>query len=341
MATIGDGLYQSAIKALEQARVTRTSSHIEFYLDIPSKMLPDVLRAKVSKRYNLPVLFITSNGTDHEWWTDGIVYNPLGGPSISVNSGQELKIIFHDSEGNEVNDNGGPAIIQHKFGVMYIEEWLTLGSRSQVFHRTGVHRDGGPAGGPAFTRFEYEIPNKQTWLEYTLSHNEAKDVSPKFLNPGDQVIVFREKEFSWYKKGKPFNGGRAFTHREDFCSAEHTRMEPRTLDMFQRSYTIKRKLRWRNDSGMEHRVDGPAHVNLYNIEETRKTTDDGVKKGAIKYRTWKTRWAVNGTEIATKHVLDWCRRNRVVLRDGPCFDQSVFVKAEDELCFITDFLKLN
>ena len=329
------GSFQTAIAALESARITRTESHIEIYLDIPSKMLPDVLRAKASKRYDLPVVFVTGIGTEREWWTNGILYNPFGGPAISVSNLQEQKNIYHDSEGNEANNNGGPAVQEHKYGVMFIEEWILSDQKRSVNHREG---------GPAYTRFEYESPNKQTWLEFTISCNDinaATDVSPKFLNPGDQVTVFREKEFSWYKHGKYYNDGKTYTHREDGNIAVHTRIEPKQLDMLQRIYTVERLLMWRNERGVLHRVEGPAVIKLYHVEETQRITEGKIKKGAIKYKTWKVQWMVNGEEISTKRVLDWCRNNRVVLRDGPCFDQSAFVRAEDELCFITDFLKLG
>jgi len=335
MTSGGDVSYQRAIIAIEHARITRTESHIEIYLDIPSKMLPSVLRAKVSKRYDLPIVFVTGIGTEREWWVDGIVYNPFGGPAISVSNSQEQKIIYHNSEGYIANDNG-PAVQKHKYGVLYIEEWTKNSQKYPTDHREG---------GPAFTRFEYEIPNKQTWLEFTIDRsydiNPATDVSPKFLNPGDQVTVFREKEFSWYKHGKCYSDGTSHTHQEDYGIAVYTRIDIKELDMYQRSYTVKRRLLWKNEEGKLHRVDGPACVELYHVEETQKTTAGKTKKGATKHGTWKTSWVVNDRTISTKHVLDWCQKNRVVLRDGPCFNKSSFTKAEDELCFITDFLKLN
>lgn len=328
--------YQNALTALAKAKVTRTESYIEIYLDIPSRMFPDVLRAKVSKRYDLSVVFITDNGTEQEWWTDGIVYNPFGGPARTVNNLQMQKAVYHDSEGNEANNNG-PAVQEHDYGVHFIEEWLIKGSSNRsISHRVG---------GPSFTRLEYETPDKQTWLEFTISRNDINaitDVSPKFLKPGDPVTVFREREYSWYKHGKCYSDGNSFTHREDYGVAVNTRIEQRELDMYQRTFTVQRKFWWRNEEGQLHRVDGPAWVQLNHIEETQKISEGNVKKGVIKYgRTWKTQWTINNEVISTKYVLDWCRKNRVVLREGPCFDQSAFLKAEDELCFITDFLQLQ
>ena len=326
-----DSSLWTALAALENARITRTESHIEIYMDIPSKMFPDVLRTKVSKTYDLPVVFVTGIGTEREWWTNGVTYNPFGGPSLSVSNIHERKTIYTDSNGLEVNDNGGPAVQIHKYGVQFIEEWIINGAKTPVTHR---------AGGPAYTRFEHETPNKQTWLEFTLSRSDI-DASPKFLNPGDQVTVFREKEFSWHKNGKCYNDGNSYTHREDYAIAEYTKIETKCFDMLQRIYTARRELSWRNEEGALHRVDGPAIIKLWHIEETQKTTAGKLMKGVIRHKAWNVQWVVNGKTISTKRVLDWCRKNRVVVRDGPCFDHSVFVKAEDELCFITDFLNLN
>jgi hypothetical protein len=268
--------------------------------------LPTAFKNMLSISWVHPIQFIFEykGAITHDWWTNGINYNPFGAAHYESNNIGHIEY-YHGSTGELGRDNG-PASVQHVFNQSYIEQWAI---ENNIFHRDN---------GPAVTEILFPAL-------VTIEFNEPGDKNPTVTNK------FRSRK-TWYHHGKNFNpNGWSNILDENYTDV----LETLGANNVQRITNIgTRRISWTNEDGMLHRVDGPA---VLIMEEFKEIEKDGISYTSQPVK-WHGIWYVHGKELSYKKILTWATRHGILLRNEPCFDRSAFHNTEDEFCYITDFL---
>ncbi len=300
------------LDALSHAEVTDQGTYVTVLFHQPDRQSTQ-FKQMVSFQMGKPVQFIWNHrdGTRIQWVDQGGTFNPHG-PAIVDESPQRYEET-HNLQSGQLGRKGGPAYIQHAFGVSYVERWTPGGN---MLHRVE---------GPALVEIDYGDPNKMSWERFT----KELDIKSK-MNTRQEGTVIKRREKTWYRHGKCTNED-TWAKQSDFTVFEWFEVMP-PMSIMRTTFVAQRELRWYDEEERIHRLDGPAILKMTNVIEIEK---DGTKT-AWQCEKWSGEWYVRGTLIPSLTILQWAKKHGVPMHNEACYDKSAFKGSDGELCFITD-----
>lgn len=292
-----------------------------FYVRIqhPERSLSPEIGRSVSVKYpHRPVRFEyldTDRNNVVEVYTNGRRYNAHG-PQVMRVRGVSLVEEWRD-ESERLHRVSAPARIVHTELGGFLEEWR---------HHGELTRD----GGPALTEYERSLPANLTWSHYqtdvrvksnwldsasmiesykrivrvNVLHNRYVNVADPTVTIYRDVAIQRTPELT-----KLFVKSAEYRWLEGGCS------EP----LHDRIY---------------HRNNGPARVMLNQVRLIMRGNEIVSSQHAD---DWSVEWHHHGRLIPTLTIVEWCRKNSIVLGNHPCHDRSAFPIIADEKRFASTF----
>lgn len=317
------------MEALDRATILFTGEHMVVqFRDVDR--LSTQFKQMVSFQFKRPVQFIfqSQDGTSIEWWTNGRKHNPFGATS-QLDTKYARSEDYYNKFGN-LHRIDGPARTEHVYGVSYNEDWINNGI---------LHRDDGPAS----INTRYGDPNQATWAEFrgygypsqlTSDYKGDAHWSGKTAANNNRIgTIINSRQKLWFDRGNCHNENSWAVQRDSMCFEYIEIIQP--MNLLRTTRCAHRELRWYDQDEKLHRLDGPAILKLNNVQELEK---DG-KILPWKYDSWSAEWYVRGMAIPTLNVINWAKKNHILMHNEPCYDHSVFRDSDGELCFITDFIK--
>lgn len=272
--------------------------------------------SRISERVGKPVKALREYGNkrvDIKWFTDGVLYNPFGGPS---NSGVGLdEWTGADGRPHRV---GGPSKIE-RTGQCDRTEWR---------QNWELHREDGPAISLAY--FNTSWPRQCKFGELPKNFN-VHDDHRAYFHANERVSLYASREHGFYLRNKL----NSIADRASLVSATEV-LEAMTLiengSIIRKTYCDSKTWTWHAD-GVKHRTTGPAKVVMSNCYEEWKDDILITRQCA----GWEVEWCLNGTLLKNHDVNEWLKRHHVLLIEPYRIDGSVWREQQDEFAFVMDF----
>lgn len=304
-------------------------------------------RKELSKILTKPVLF--RDGGREDWWNDGHLENPLGGPQTSCNN-QDVRSYNYRDRNGPVARPDGPSIFQDEAGT-YKEYWYQEKNDFSL-----VNRSDGPAS--------VDIVGKKTIWWNPHSHKDCPvQVSPDTFIDGTQVLMGDSMIQRWVDPTGVKHGVVKF-HSYPIRRSDNKGLVKGTWMVGGVNYTkvISKEVslhwgRWLGFGSLSnigqlrvpnegvnialHRISGPSRILLGDVKET-------YRNGELVHRSWKNstvEWKVrpnNGNSpdlIRHIDVVKWAKQENILLRDTlDPMTLSYFMNKTDEILFASEFL---
>lgn len=317
-------LYEHDSKLLLRSRLTDLGSHLRVIVapeedNAKDGTLSQLTKSTFSINAGKPVMFITDGGARTEFWTKGFLHCPWDAA---------VRIRTPNRETVHYNDSGG---VSHRIdGPAETSYLLDTGSeRYEEFWRVNGehHREDGPSSIAILSASN----DHKTWGEMLKLHemNQYLDMFPE----STPIKYTSTIDTRWNRNGSPYRENNGYTTLHETGISEVTQISE-LLGVKNTRLCIRREFNWRNDACDLHRVDGPAIIKLlgsYDVTKNGEVVEQS-------YESMTMGWYFNGFKIPDGHVSRWATENFIKRGKEPFIDNSYFASAEDETCFIMDFL---
>lgn len=271
--------------------------------------LQEIIQKVAPVEYAMPVKYQLFNNQITVWVTNKKFYNPFGGPAIEIKIGTTEKYFYLDENMNVYNITGGPSMILN-YTTWYREEWTT-GNNKKIKDNT-------------ITYFNIDVSTGTNDSDHNSLFQWLKGI--KVPLPASLMKITEERYCTHIADNTFLHVINGSVYNSDFA------VDIKGNTTYNK-YILEKTLTWETDDLTVTRLDGPASITLDRVKETYKNG----KLVSMTYGNWARFWYVNGKKITETKLNEWAKKNNIVVKSGPCLDESAFTNAKDQMQFMIDF----